>query len=144
MFLIPVSIGHICSYVEFSLLVFCFSPILLHLTFITGPHQMRILFLMLSSQWFGDTNSRAKGQESLACCGPWGRRELDTTEPLNSNNDMSTRYLSLLVQSFTEKALKSLFSKQEYWGGLPFLSPFYFLVPRKGTDRRQSINVCWR
>ena len=24
------------------------------------------------------------GQGSLACCGPWGRKELDTTERLNS------------------------------------------------------------
>ena len=23
------------------------------------------------------------GQESLACCSPWGRKELDTTEQLN-------------------------------------------------------------
>ena len=23
------------------------------------------------------------GQGSLACCGPWGRKELDTTERLN-------------------------------------------------------------
>ena len=26
-----------------------------------------------------------KGQESLACCGPWGCKELNTTEWLNSN-----------------------------------------------------------
>ena len=26
------------------------------------------------------------GQGSLACCSPWGRRELDTTEQLNNNN----------------------------------------------------------
>ena len=24
-------------------------------------------------------------QENLACCNPWGRRELDTTEGLNNN-----------------------------------------------------------
>ena len=23
------------------------------------------------------------GQGGLACCNPWGRKELDTTEPLN-------------------------------------------------------------
>ena len=26
------------------------------------------------------------GQGSLACCSPWGRKESDTTEQLNSNN----------------------------------------------------------
>ena len=30
-------------------------------------------------QALGDT----EGQGSLACCGPWGRKELDTTEQLN-------------------------------------------------------------
>ena len=27
-----------------------------------------------------------EGQGSLACCSPWGRKEFDTTEPLNNNN----------------------------------------------------------
>ena len=27
-----------------------------------------------------------KGQGSLACCSPWGNKELDMTEQLNSNN----------------------------------------------------------
>ena len=27
-----------------------------------------------------------EGQGSLACCSPWGHRELDTTEQLNNNN----------------------------------------------------------
>ena len=26
------------------------------------------------------------GQGSLVCCGPWGHKELDTTEQLNNNN----------------------------------------------------------
>ena len=26
-----------------------------------------------------------EGQRSLECCSPWGRKELDTTEQLNSN-----------------------------------------------------------
>ena len=28
-----------------------------------------------------------EGQGSLACCSPWGRKELDTTEPLNNSNN---------------------------------------------------------
>ena len=27
-----------------------------------------------------------EGQGSLACCSPWGHKELDTTERLNNNN----------------------------------------------------------
>ena len=28
-----------------------------------------------------------KGQESLACCSPWGHKESDTTERLNNKSD---------------------------------------------------------
>ena len=28
-----------------------------------------------------------KGQGSLACCSPWGHKELDTTEGLNNNSN---------------------------------------------------------
>ena len=28
-----------------------------------------------------------EGQERLACCSPWGLKELDTTERVNNNND---------------------------------------------------------
>ena len=38
-----------------------------------------------SEQTLGDS----EGQGSLACCSPWGRKELDTTEQLNSNNYIS-------------------------------------------------------
>ena len=30
-----------------------------------------------------------EGQGSLACCSPWGHKDLDTTEPLNNNNESS-------------------------------------------------------
>ena len=41
--------------------------------------------------WFNGHESEqtpgdCKGQGSLACCSPWGSKELDTTERLNSNN----------------------------------------------------------
>ena len=32
---------------------------------------------------FGQTLGVGDGQGSLACCSPWGRKELDTTERLN-------------------------------------------------------------
>ena len=35
-----------------------------------------------SEQALGD----GEGQESLACCSPWGWKELDITEQLNNNN----------------------------------------------------------
>ena len=33
-----------------------------------------------------------EGQESLVCCSPWGRKELDTTEQLNNNNNSTKCY----------------------------------------------------
>ena len=40
-------------------------------------------------RWLGgitdSTLVDSEGQGSLACCRPWGRKELDTTEQLNSN-----------------------------------------------------------
>ena len=34
---------------------------------------------------FEQTLGDGEGQESLACCGPRGRKESDTTAPLNTN-----------------------------------------------------------
>ena len=34
----------------------------------------------------GQTPGDSEGQGGLACCSPWGHRELDMTEPLNDNN----------------------------------------------------------
>ena len=40
--------------------------------------------------WFNgheseQTQGHSEGQESLACCSPWGHKESDTTEQLNNN-----------------------------------------------------------
>ena len=37
----------------------------------------------LDGRWFGWTPGVDDGQEGLACCGSWGRKESDTTEGLN-------------------------------------------------------------
>ena len=37
----------------------------------------------LNGHEFEQTEGVGDGQGSLACCSPWGRKELDTTEPLN-------------------------------------------------------------
>ena len=41
----------------------------------------------LSGDKFEKTPRGSEGQGSLACCSPWGRKELDTTEQLNNNNN---------------------------------------------------------
>ena len=50
-----------------------------------------------------------EGQGSLACCGPWGRKELDTTEQLNNNNTvfalfcLKNKVLQNLLEYGTDK-----------------------------------------
>ena len=41
----------------------------------------------LSGHEFEQTPGDSDGQGSLACCSPWGRKELDTSEWLNNNNN---------------------------------------------------------
>ena len=40
----------------------------------------------LNGHEFEQILENSKGQGSLACCSPWGHKESDMTEPLNSNN----------------------------------------------------------
>ena len=40
----------------------------------------------LNGYEFGQALGDGEGQGSLVCCGPWGRRELDTTERLKINS----------------------------------------------------------
>ena len=39
----------------------------------------------LDGHGFGLTPGVGDGQGGLACCRPWGHKELDTTEQLNNN-----------------------------------------------------------
>ena len=41
----------------------------------------------LDGDEFEQTLGDGEGQGSLVCCSPWGRKELDTTEQLNTNID---------------------------------------------------------
>ena len=41
----------------------------------------------LDGHEFEQTPGIADGQGSLACCSPWGHKELDMTERLNNSNN---------------------------------------------------------
>ena len=41
---------------------------------------------LLNGHEFEQTPGDSVEQRSLACCSPWGHRELDTIEQLNNNN----------------------------------------------------------
>ena len=43
-------------------------------------------YYRLNGHEFEQTQGNSEGQGSLACCSPWGSKELDETEQLNSNN----------------------------------------------------------
>ena len=68
----------------------------------------------------GITNSMEKtlgdseGQGSLACCSPWGCKELDTTKQLNNNNKMML-YNTEVTQVVAELRLKSYFHISFYY-----------------------------
>ena len=40
----------------------------------------------------------SEGQGSLACCSPWGHKDLDTTEQLNNNKAFAASENSLLCK----------------------------------------------
>ena len=42
----------------------------------------------LNGSEFEQTPGDSEGQKSLVCCSPWGRKELDTTERLNSTRPL--------------------------------------------------------
>ena len=65
----------------------------------------------LNGHGFGWTPGVGDGQEGLACCGSWGRKESDTTEWLNWTETVALQAL-----------LSMGFPGQEYWRGLPFIS----------------------
>ena len=50
----------------------------------------------LNGHGFGWTLGVGDGQGGLACCSAWGRKESDTTEPLNNNNQVKTRAILVL------------------------------------------------
>ena len=57
----------------------------------------------LSEQRVSKLREDGEGQGSLACCGPWGHKELDMTERWNSNNkymDATTEFPKISENAF--------------------------------------------
>ena len=46
----------------------------------------------LNGHEFEQALGDGEGQGSLACCSPWGRKESDTTEPLNNNKNNNCQH----------------------------------------------------
>ena len=95
------------------------------------------------------------GQGSLACCSPWGHKELDTTEWLNNNDNMYNmcfkitckwKVLGLLICNATvlkDDAVKVLHSichqiwKTQQWPQA-WKRPVFFPIPKKGNPKEWS------
>ena len=45
----------------------------------------------LNGREFEQTLEDSEGQVSLACCSPWGQKDLDSTEQLNDNNKVRNK-----------------------------------------------------
>ena len=57
----------------------------------------------LNGHEFEQTLGHGEGQGSLACCSPWGRKELDTTEWLNSSRETGTQLGALNKHFLTDR-----------------------------------------
>ena len=57
---------------------------------------------------FVQTPGDGEGQGSLACCCPWGHKELDTTERLNNKVETERKKIdfTLKILSFLSKKLQ--------------------------------------
>ena len=47
----------------------------------------------LNAHEFEQTLGDSEEQGSLACCSPWGHKELDITERLNNNKNLRKKYM---------------------------------------------------
>ena len=59
------------------------------------------MYYGLNGHEFEQTLGDSEGQGSLACCSPWGHKESDTTERLNSNKSLTQPLNSATVCSVT-------------------------------------------
>ena len=66
----------------------------------------------LDGHKFEQTLGVGDGQGGLACCSPWGHKESDTTERLNSTETVAP-----------QAPLSMRFPRQAYQSGLPVLTP---------------------
>ena len=81
----------------------------------------------LNGHEFEQAPGDGEGQGSLACCSPWGCKELDMTEQLNENNKWKIQWFQM-----------TLFSPQ--MGGL--VEWFFGSLWAHSCKSRSSPNVC--
>ena len=83
----------------------------------------------LNGHEFAQTLGDSEGQRSLACSGPWGHKELDTTEKLNNKEKALLEqkvnlYWALFHERHTASADSAISPKGD---GFPVISFIYHL-----------------
>ena len=69
----------------------------------------------LNGHEFEQAPGDSEGQGSLACCNPWGHKELDRTEQLHHNNKTKNRiYVLQTINENTEGISSNMPSKDNF------------------------------
>ena len=94
------------------------------------------------TQWtqeFEQTLGDSEGQGSLECCSPWGRKELDTTQPMN-NNFLLLQGVNLKFHNFIISSTKKEWEKK-MWLKIQITTkfPIFLLTIRSATHREKSL-----
>ena len=81
-----------------------------------------------------------EGQGSLACCGPWGRKKLDTTERLNNNNN-SIVVIELFLWNRVNKEINVSWNISAF--AIPHLTKIFLSwnTGKKGCHSKQKSRV---
>ena len=70
----------------------------------------------------GQTSGDGEGEGDLACCSPWGHKELDTTGKLNNSNNRGKGISCQPVQEMPETRVQSLGQEDPLEEGMATLS----------------------
>ena len=65
---------------------------------IVGWHHQK-----LNGYEFERAPGNGEGQGSLACCSPWGHKQLDMTQRLNNNNGLDEKVLNKILANKNPK-----------------------------------------
>ena len=76
----------------------------------------------LNGHEFEQALGASEGQRSLACCSPWGHKELDMTEVLNNSNADKKRKVEMV---FLAPVFSSFINFYVPWGALKMLKSIF-------------------
>ena len=99
------------SFERFVFLKFTILDYIVFFFLVRGRNQpFQLLHFKIWNQKLGLTPGDSEGQGSLACCSPWGHKESDTIERLNSNsnNGLAVTELGINLEVISYIPLKKI------------------------------------